>query len=383
MLFRSGSAGGIIASQLYGGKNYKMVKKCISNTAYIMILFPAVVGTIAFCVSRSLLVFLNTPENILPDSLTYVHIMCVGIIFVSVYNFISSMLRAFGDSKSPLYFLIFSCLVNVGLDILFVYVFKLGVKGAGYATIISQFLAGFGALLYARKKNEFFNLEKEDFTPNFELIKRTVALGVPLSLQFSLIAVSCMALQKVVNGFGAVAMATFAATSRIEQLIHQPYQTLSAALSTFTGQNFGAKKMERVSDGYKKSFMIMVIFSLVMWPVMTVFGHQVIMLFVNEPEVIEMGAKALTITSIFYVFLGSIYVIRGVLNGMGDGFFALLNGIVEVIGRFTVPFILTAIPLIGLWGIWWSVGVVWFLSGFTAWLRYMYFKKRKLSHMFE
>ena len=103
-----GSAGGIIASQLYGGKNYKMVKKCISNTAYIMILFPAVVGTIAFCVSRSLLVFLNTPENILPDSLTYVHIMCVGIIFVSVYNFISSMLRAFGDSKSPLYFLIFT-----------------------------------------------------------------------------------------------------------------------------------------------------------------------------------------------------------------------------------------------------------------------------------
>jgi len=378
-----GSAGGIIASQLYGGKNYKMVKKCISNTAYIMIIFPAIVGTVAFITSKPLLEFLDTPKNVLPDSLAYVHIMCVGIIFVSLYNFISSMLRAFGDSKSPLYFLIFSCVVNVGLDILFVYAFKLGVRGAGYATIISQFLAGFGALIYATKKNEFFKLEKDDLSPHFELIKRTISLGIPLSLQFSLIAVSCMALQKVVNGFGAVAMAAFAATSRIEQLIHQPYQTLSAALSTFTGQNYGAKKPERMSDGYKKSFMIMVIFSLVMWPVMTVFGHQVIKLFVNEPEVIEMGAKALTITSIFYVCLGAIYVIRGVLNGMGDGFFALLNGIVEVIGRFTVPFILTAIPFIGLWGIWWSVGVVWFLSGFTAWLRYVYYKKKKLSHIFE
>ena len=264
------------------------------------------------------------------------------------------------------------------LDFIFVYYLGAGVKGAGYATIISQFVSGFGCIVYSVKKNDYFKLSREDLKIDTGIIKKTVSLGIPLSLQFSLIAISTMALQRVVNTFGETAVASFAATSRIEQLIHQPYQTLSAALATFTGQNYGARKMERVSEGYKKSFVLMVIFSLIMWPVMTFFGHQVIRIFVNDPAVIEMGAKALTITSIFYIFLGMIYVIRGVLNGMGDGFFALLNGIVEVIGRFTVPFILVAIPAIGLWGIWWSVGVVWFLSGFTAWLRYVYYKRTKL-----
>ncbi len=373
-----GSGGGIIASQYFGNYDHKQVKKCISNTAYIMIVFPAIVGAVAFMLSRPLLVLLQTPDTILPMSLSYVRLMCVGIIFVSLYNFISSMLRALGDSKTPLYFLIFSCLLNTVLDFIFVYYLGAGVKGAGYATIISQFVSGFGCIVYSIKKNDYFKLTREDLMIDTTIIKKTVALGIPLSLQFSLIAISCMALQRVVNTFGEVAVAAFAATSRIEQIIHQPYQTLSAALSTFTGQNYGARKMDRVSEGYKKSFLLMVIFSLIMWPVMTLFGHQVIRIFVNDPAVIEMGAKALTITSIFYIFLGMIYVIRGVLNGMGDGFFALLNGIVEVIGRFTVPFILVAIPVIGLWGIWWSVGVVWFLSGFTAWLRYVYYKRTKL-----
>ena len=115
-----------------------------------------------------------------------------------------------------------------------------------------------------------------------------------------------------------------------------------------------------------------------MVPVIQIFGKQITMIFVTDPEVVEMGTIALKITSIFYIFLGVIYIVRGILNGLGDAFFALLNGIVEVIGRFTVPIMLTVIPFIGVWGIWWSVGVVWFLSGFTAWLRYLY-KRRDLK----
>ena len=134
--------------------------------------------------------------------------------------------------------------------------------------------------------------------------------------------------------------------------------------------------MDRVGSGYRKGLLIMLIFSGLMLPVMQLLGDNIIGIFVDDAPVIEMGGNALRITSWFYVMLGMIYVIRGVLNGLGDSLFALLNGIVEVIGRFVVPIILTGIAAIGLWGIWWSVGVVWSLSGLTAWLRYLAYKKR-------
>ncbi len=376
-----GNGGGIITAQSFGKGDKKEVKTCITNTAYIMLVFPLIIGILAFCLAGPLLHLLDTPENIFPESLSYMRIMCVGIIFVSLYNFASSMLRALGDSKTPLYFLIFSCILNTVLDIFFVYVLNTGVTGAGIATVISQFVSGITCLLYALKKNEYFKLNKEDMKFNRMITGKIIKLGIPLSLQFSLIAISCMALQRVVNSFGETAMAAFTATSRMEQLIHQPYQTLGTALSTFTGQNFGAGKNERVVAGYKKGAMIMVIFSALMLPIMQFFGDNIIRIFVSDEPVIEMGARALRITSYFYVALGTIYVVRGVLNGLGDAFFALLNGIVEVAGRFIVPILLTGVAAIGVWGIWWSVGIVWTMAGASALVRYlMYLKKIGVRH---
>ena len=372
-----GSGGGIITSQYFGRDDMGRVKSCIANTAYIMIAFPAVVGVIAFLLAPFLLDLLNTPEAIISDSLSYLRLMCVGLVFVSLYNYVSSMLRALGDSKTPLYFLIFSCILNVGLDLLFVGSFKMGVTGAAVATLISQFVSGFFCILYAIRRNPYFKLSREDMVFNTGIISEVVKIGVPLSLQFSLIAISSMALQRVVNSFGAIAVAAFTATSRVEQVIHQPYQTLSAALSTYTGQNFGADKKDRILTGYRKGLMLMVVFSICMLVVMQFLSRPITSIFIKEPDVIDMGSTALKITSLFYIFLGTIYVIRGVLNGLGDGFFALYNGIVEVIGRFTVPIMLTSVSFIGLWGIWWSVGIVWFVSGLTAWLRYV-FSGRKI-----
>ena len=373
-----GSGGGIIVSQSFGRGDTKEVKNCIANTGYIMICLPLAVGILAFALSRPLLHLLETPENIFEDSLVYLRLMCVGLLFVSVYNYISSMMRALGDSRTPLYFLIFTCILNALLDLLFVCVLKQGIWGAGIATLISQFVSNILCLAYAFKYNEYFKFNKADLRINKIILIRTVKLGVPLSLQFSLIAISCMALQRVVNAYGAVTVAAFTATSRIEQIIHQPYQTLSAALATFCGQNYGARKNDRVIDGYHKTFWMMVIFTAVMVPVIQLFARQIAGLFVEEADVIEMSAEAMRITSYFYICLGIIYVVRGILNGLGDAFFALLNGIIEVIGRFFVPVIMTAIPAVGLWGIWWSVGIVWLLSGLTAWLRYIY-KKRMLN----
>lgn len=372
-----GSGGGIITAQCFGSGNVSQVKSCIVNTAYIMIAFPLIVGSIAFFLSGPLLRLLETPEEIMDDALLYTRLMCVGLIFVSVYNYVSSMLRALGDSKTPLYFLIFSCILNIFLDILFVKYVGLAVLGAAIATLISQLISGALCLIYATVRNPYFKIKKEDMAINKEIIIKTVRIGIPLSLQFSMIAISCMALQRVVNGFGPIAIAAFTSTSRIEQVVHQPYQTLSAALSTYCGQNYGAKKYDRLEQGYRKSMLLMTVFTLMILPIMQLFGREITSIFVDasETQVIDMGAMALRISSIFYVFLGVIYIVRGVLNGVGDSFFALLNGIVEVIGRFTVPIILTMIPFIGLWGIWWSVGIVWFISGLAAWLRYRWFKK--------
>lgn len=371
-----GSGGGIVTSQFFGDGNVALVKKCIVNVAFIMVIFPVVVGTIAFLSTEKLLILLDTPSDVMANAVGYMRVMCVGLAFVSIYNYVASMLRALGDSKTPLYFLIFSCILNTILDFTFVYFFKWGVLGAAVATLISQFVSGVLCLYYAFRYNPYFKLKKEDIVIDKTIIWKAIRIGVPLSLQFSLIAISCMALQKVVNTFGAVAMAAFTATSRIEQVIHQPYQTLGTAISTYTGQNYGANKNDRVVLGYRKSLMLMAIFTVVMVPIMQFFGEGITSIFVSEPEVIEMGAAALKITSLFYIFLGVIYVVRGVLNGVGDAFFALLNGIVEVVGRFTVPIMLTTVAFIGVWGIWWSVGVVWFMSGLTAWLRYLWYKKK-------
>ena len=371
-----GAGGGIIASQYFGMNDTKNVKSCITNTAYIMIIFPTVVGLIAFTLAKPLLTLMNTPANIMPDATRYLKLLCVGLVFVSVYNFVSSMLRALGDSKTPLYFLIFSCILNTILDIVFVKYLNLNVLGAGIATLVSQFVSGALCITYAIKTNSYFRPSIEDLKINKPIILATIRLGVPLSLQFSLIAISSMALQRVVNSFGAVAVATFTAVDRIEQIIHQPYQTLSAALSTYTGQNYGADNKDRMKEGYRKSLLLMLIFSIVMVTSMQIFGRNIISLFVNSEDVITMGAKALRITSLFYLFLGMIYIIRGILNGVGDSFFALYNGVIEVIGRFTVPTLLTMIPFIGVWGLWWSVGIVWFISGLTAWMRYVSMKKR-------
>lgn len=373
------SGGSIIVSQLFGGQDYKALRKCMTNVAYIMIIMSAVVGTVAYILTEPLLVFLKTDPEVIADSIKYMHIMCIGIVFVSLYNYVSSMLRAFGDSITPLIFLLFSCVVNGALDVILV-MNGFGVLGAAYATITSQCLSGVLSLIFALKTNEFFKFSKEDYKFDGALVWKTIKLGVPLSLQYSLIAISCMAMQSVVNSFGTVATAAFTATGRIESVIHQPYQTFAASLATYTGQNYGANKKKRIIRGYLDSIKLMAVFTLVMVVIMQVMSGLIIRIFISDAEVIAMGAKALKITSIFYIFLGTLYVIRGVLNGLGDGLFAMINGIVEVIGRFTVPFLLVSVA--DVWSIWWATGIVWAIAGITAWIRFVQHgsKKLKLRH---
>ncbi|WP_051200108.1 MATE family efflux transporter [Butyrivibrio sp. FCS006] len=364
-----GSGGGIIVSQFYGAHDDERVKKGIVNTGIIMLIIPACFAIIGYISADNILRILSTPTEILADATSYVRYMCMGLIFVSLYNYITSMMRALGDSKTPLYFLILSAIINVVLDLLFVYVMGMGINGAAIATVISQFIAAACCGAYAYMKNPYFKLKREDIVFVPDLAIKVLRLGIPLSLQFGLIAISGMAVQRIVNGYGKTVVAAFTATNRIEQLIHQPFTTLSASISTFVGQNYGAKKIDRVRDGYRKGLLIMVILAAVMIVSMQLFGGVITSLFVDEPEIIAMGAMGLKITSVFYPVLGLIYVVRGVLNGVGDAFFALFNGLVEVVGRFTVPILFTKYLGMGATGIWVSAGIVWALSGITAWMR--------------
>lgn len=361
---------GINISQCFGAGNHEDVKKSIANAAYIMIVTSLIMGTLGCVLARPILALLHTPENILDTSVQYMQISCMGVLAVGLYNCVSSILRAVGDAKTPLYFLIVASILNIGLDLLFVKVFEWGVAGAAVATIIAQAVSGIGCLIFSFMKNPYFKLEKVHMRVEWQIIWKSVRMGVPLAFQSSLIAISCVALQSVVNTFGSTVVAAFTATSRIEQLVQQPYNSLGMAMSTYSGQNIGAGKVERVKLGYRKGCMIMMAFSFLMLPVIQFAGEPIMKLFVDEAEVIVLGANALKITSWFYMFLGAIYVTRGLLNGVGDATFAFLNGVVEMIGRICFAKPLTLIPAIGVWGVWWATGLTWMLAGVVSVVRY-------------
>lgn len=371
------SGGGIITARYFGAGEDLNVKKAIANSAYIMFSVSILTGLIAFLLTPAVLTFMGTPETILPDSITYMRMSCIGVPFIGVYNYASSMLRALGDSRTPLYFLIVSCFLNILMDLLFVRVFGMGVFGAAFATIIAQLISGFGCLMFALKTNAYFRLNRSDMRPDRHIIWQAVRLGLPLAMQWSLIAVSTSALQRFVNGFGTVAMAAFTATNRVEQLIQQPFGSLSAGLSTYSAQNYGAGRYDRLKEGFRDSMLITAGISLAALIAVQIFSSSIIRWFVNEADVIELGGQALRITSWFYIFLGTIYAARGILNGVGDILFSFINGFIEMLSRIFLPMIIVAVTTLGVWSIWWTAGLAWFLSALFCVLRYVFWKRKR------
>lgn len=370
MSFGIAAGVGVVVSQYFGAERMDMVEKSIINGMYLLAAVSALMGVIGILSARWVLAALDTPEIILEDAVIYMRVSCAGILAIAAYNGVASVLRALGDSKTPLYFMVVACFINIGLDLLFVIGFEWSVFGVALATVIAQMAAAIGAFAYALYKIPYFHIKKENRPIRRDIISRCFTLGLPIALQNALIAFSCIFLQKVVNGFGESVVAANTALGRIEQLVQQPYNSLGAAITTYTGQNIGAGKIDRVKQGYKAAFWSVVVFSIIMFVPCQLFGEQIVGVFVTEPEVVAIGAKGLSITSFFYFFLGMIYVARSVLNGAGDAAFAMINGLMEVAGRvgFAVP--LTKIPLIGVWGIFFTTGFTWALTGIVSMVRY-------------
>ncbi len=361
---------GILISQSFGAGDTERVKRTIANSVYVLGVISILVSAIGFCFARQILELLSTPPEILADATIYLQTTCAGIVAVAAYNGISSVLRALGDSRTPLIFLILASIINVVLDLVFVLCFHAGVFGVALATIIAQAVSAVACILYACKKLPYFHLSPAERAFDGGIILRSLEIGTPVALQSSLIAISCLVLQSVVNGFGPTVVAVFTVTSRIEQLIQQPYSSLSTAVTTFTGQNIGAGKVDRVRAGMRSATWITLAFSFGMLPVIWFGGGAIVAAFVKEPEVISMGITALRITSVCYFPLGMIYMPRALLNGAGDARFAMMNGMTEVICRIVFSNWLIRIPALGYWGIWVTSGATWTVTACVCLARY-------------
>ncbi|MGN0610374.1 MAG: MATE family efflux transporter [Ruminiclostridium sp.] len=365
------SAGaGILISQSFGAGRHDDVKRYISNSAYTLLAVGAGLTVISVIAAQALLQFLDTPQNILSDSVAYMRTACAGTVAVAAYNWINSVLRALGDSKTPLYFLIIASVLNVGLDLLFVFVFGMGVVGAAAATVISQGVSALGSILFAAKKNEYLRLSREHLRLRKDHIARCLTTGVPIALQNALVSVSMISLQKTANSFGDTVVAAYTATMRVEQLIQQPFNSLGTALSTFSGQNIGAGKPERVVTGYRRSMLITAGFGTLMLAVFALTANYIVGFFVTDALVVEIGGKALLLSACFYVPLGFIHTTRGLLNGAGDVLFAFLNGLAEVIGRIGFAAVLVMIPGVGMWSVWLTTCLTWVLTAVMCLVRY-------------
>ncbi|MBQ9885564.1 MAG: MATE family efflux transporter [Lachnospiraceae bacterium] len=375
------SGGGIIVSQYFGAKDGENVRKTIANAIYVIIFAAVLMTVIGVVFARPILNLLHTPEIMMDDAVIYLQIICGGRIFMATYNGVSAILRALGDSRTPLVFLIISCLINIALDLCFVVGLDAGVAGAALATIIAEFLSALGCIIYARRKVEFFKLSREHLKINREICSKCIRVGVPIALQTSMISVSLIILQRVVNDFGDIVVTAFTISSRVEQLVQQPFGSLGAALATFTGQNIGAGKVDRVKKGFKSAMIINVVFSLIMLIVMYTLGEYIVRIFVkaNEQDVIQLGAQSLKITSCFFFFLGMIYILRNILNGAGDAMFAMINGITEVAGRVGLVYPLTAMPAVGKWGLWLTTGLTWLITAIISLIRYKLGKWKSMS----
>ena len=373
------SGGGIVTAQYFGANDDDRVRRAIVNSAYIMFSTSLAMGGIAFVLTPAALRLMGTPVDILPDAITYMRMTCLSVPLIAVYNYAASMLRALGDSRTPLYFLIVACLLNVILDLLCVRGLGLGVFGAALATMLAQLLAGVGCLGYAMHTNPYFLFERSRLGVDWEIIRHAVRLGLPLALQWSMIAVSTTALQTVVNRFGTTAVAAFTATNRIDQLTQQPFGSLGMALSTYAGQNYGARRLDRVREGVKDAMLVMAVFSGAMLIVIQLLGPDIVRAFVSDGDVVTLGGKALRLTSWFYVFLGTIFVIRGALNGVGDTLFSFINGIIEMLCRIFLPLGLMMLLSENVWVIWWTAGLTWAVSALACLLRYVWWRRKSVG----
>ena len=327
---------GVVISQTYGAKNSKNLRHYVAMSTYLMIILSVVLTGILLLVNKPLLHIMNTPEEIFGGAATYLGIIFAGFCATIGYNLFAAILRAIGDSKTPLYFLLLSSALNIVLDLLFVITFQLGVAGVAYATVIAQAVSAILCYAYMKKKYpQIMNAQAEEKAFSGRSAYKLMGMGIPMALQFSITALGTMIVQSALNLLGETTIAAYAAAQKLQGLIGQPYVALGTAVATYCGQNAGANNYERIKDGIKKAMMLLVVSVVITFVFARVFGGAATTMFVDssETEVIRLSEQYFSIASWFYLPLASIFIYRNALQGIGYGVDAMFGGIFELAAR--------------------------------------------------
>lgn len=365
----------VLISQKYGAKDEVGVKEAVASSIILSIIATILVTFISVLSAKPLLTLMNTPSNIMKDASTYIIILYAGNIAIIFYNMMAAILRALGDSKTPLYFLIVSSVLNIILDLVLIINFKMGVAGAAYATVISQGVSAILCVIYTYKRYKILRLKKDDFKVKRKYYRKHLKVGIPMALQFSITSIGIMTVQSAINIFGSTVIASYAASSKVLQLVMQPAITLGVTMATYCGQNIGAKRYDRIKEGVKKCVQISIITSVISAIILIFLGKYFVMMFVSNPdaEILSYAQQVLNISAIFFIPLGLIFVYRNALQGIGDSFIPMMAGVYELVARAIVAFTLPKV--LEFMGICLADPVAWFAAVIP--LAYTYYKREK------
>ncbi|CAI3599429.1 MATE family efflux transporter [Clostridium neonatale] len=383
--FTFGLTGGfsVIIAQRFGANDEDGLRKSVATSTILSIISTIIITLASMLSAKPVLSLMNTPDDIINAATIYIIIIYAGTCATVFYNMIAGILRSLGDSKTPLYFLILSSILNIILDLFFILNFNMGVRGAAYATVITQGISGILCLIYALKKYPILRLKKEDWIWDKNFALKHLNVGIPMALQFSITATGVMVLQTALNAFGSTVIAAYTAASKVEQIVTQPGISFGTTMATYCGQNLGAGKYDRIKEGVKKGSIITIMVSIIAAVVLFVFGKSLSTLFISSDQIeaLNYSKQYLNTVAAFLPILGMLFIYRNSLQGIGDAFIPMMAGVAELVARVIVAFTLPA--FIGYIGICLASPFAWIGATIPMAIKYRILIKRMLIEKTE
>ena len=365
----------ILPAQSFGAGRIAEMRRLIANAAYICIFATIVITALSCVFAMPLLQLMQTPPDIINMAYDYIITIFAGICVTMLYNLLAGVLRAMGDSRTPLYFLILSSLLNVGLDLLFILVLGMGVAGAGWATVTAQAVSGILCLFYIRRCYPVLSFSRDELTFSPDMIKRLAKVGLPMACQFSITAIGSILLQTAVNGLGTVYVAAVTAAGKLQNIVAAPMETLGVTMATYAGQNLGAGRVDRIREGMSKAFLVSMSYCVFAAVLIWFLGGSLCLLFMEskDAEVITAASHFMQINCLFYPMLGALFLMRNMLQGIGMSLLPMMAGVSELAARAVVS--LGFVSLFGFDAVCFASPMAW--SAATVLLAVIYIVKMK------
>lgn len=373
----------VLTAQKFGAGDERGIRKSVTGAAWLSLIVGLVLTAVFMVFMKPLLTLMNTPPDIFDDAYAYIMIISGGILAQMLYNLLASILRALGNSRVPLYFLILSAVLNIVLDLVFVIVFQMGAAGAAVATIISQGVSGLLCLVYIGKKVQLLRMTKEDWKPQGTLLSAQLKVGIPMALQYSITAIGTMMVQSSLNILGSTLVAAYTAAGKIEQVVTQAYIAMGTTMATYGAQNMGAGDVPRIRQGFKACTIIGIVYSLIAAAFVMTAGKYMTYLFVSEDVGTIMNSVDIYLkcAGIFFIPLAVVNIYRNGIQGLGYGLLPMTAGIAELIGRGVVAVI--AAGQRSYLGVCLASPAAWILAGGLLIAMYYYIMNHDIKKIFR